>query len=309
MVVYVPRELSIYRHAIKSIKGITLMPGDEDKDTSPPAVCDLLISNSPQDARVEASLSVFDGVVPEPLKGLLTLRAGAAEVIDWDRSSAILQHVELTDVVSTDELAKNDGVRDADFEELGYEILVHGRSGPILLQKREGARVSVYLLVHCERSTLPYRVAFPIFVANLVQTAMQQSSLSEVRALSTGVLPPLPMVANTEYQVRGPTGLVGARATGSDGLLAGVEVLRVGQYDVEGGAGQAKRVGASLLDSRETSLAGVDQLKFPEDLSVAAADESDQERSAAVAYPGLFGFVVTVGGVVVLSASSGGFCR
>ncbi len=291
LVVYVQKELTIYRHAIKSLKGITLVPGDEETDASPPAVCDLVISNSPEDARVEAPLSLFDGVIPEPVKPLLVQRTGAAEVIDWDRSSPLLQHVELTDVVSTEELAKNDEVQDADFEELGYEILVDGRSGPLLLQKREGARVFVYLLTHSERSTLPYRVAFPIFVANLVQTAMQQSSLSEIRGLTTGVLPPLPMRAETEYEVRGPSGAVGARTTGADGLLTGIEVLRVGQYDVQGGGGQSKRVGAALLDSRETSLVGAEQLKFPEDLKVAAADElikSDRPLWPILAFAGMW---------------------
>ena len=98
------------------------------------------------------------------------------------------------------------GAKDEDFAKLGYEVLAQGSRGPLILQKREGDVLRVNLLFHTDRSTLPWRVGFPVFVSNLVQTALQQAGLSEALAARTGVLPALNLAPNRAYRVDGPGG-------------------------------------------------------------------------------------------------------
>ncbi len=63
------------------------------------------------------------------------------------------------------------------------------------------------------------------------------------------------------------------------GVLNGVSALSIGQYRVTDGGTEAARVGVSLLDSMETSLAAVKQLRFKENQEVAATnDRIDSDR-------------------------------
>ena len=112
-------------------------------------------------------------------------------VVDWRRDAPVLQHVELSDLVVLDQprFATNSG--ESELEKLNYEVLIHGQRGPLLVRKQDSDSLRFALLFHSDHSTLPYRVGFPIFVANVVQLALQQAGLAEANADRTGVLPPL----------------------------------------------------------------------------------------------------------------------
>ncbi len=69
-------------------------------------------------------------------------------------------------------------------------MLASSRTGPLLLERRVGTRLEYYLLFHVDRSTLPFRVGFPILAANLLEIVRLQAGLSEVRGSRSGVLPP-----------------------------------------------------------------------------------------------------------------------
>ena len=79
---------------------------------------------------------MFIGFVPKDLEKLVSITKGSIDVIDWDRSSPLLQHVLLSDVTAIDQPKIAEGVRDGDFEKLGYTMLAFGRTGPLLLEKR-----------------------------------------------------------------------------------------------------------------------------------------------------------------------------
>ncbi len=75
------------------------------------------------------------------------------------------------------------------------------------------------------------------------------------------------------------------------------------------GGGATRKVGASLLSSSETTLAGVEQLQFSEDLSVrAAAGELKTDRPL---WPllALVGFVVLLGEWWYYQRGAGGRAR
>jgi len=267
--VYADPDLRSFRHALRSIPGIEVSP-DEGGRADRTAFYDLLMTEKPGDRDIGATVRMFAGVIPDDLKPLLTVQSTGTEFIDWDRSAALLQHMQLREIQLSDDIITKAGADDRAFEQLGYEVLAHGRNGPLILQKRDGADVSFHLLFHPDRSTLPYRVAFPVLVNNAVQVALHEASISESRGARTKVLPVVQLSSSTEYEVTGPGTKLTAKSN-ADGLLAGIPAMRVGRYEVRDGATVAATPAVSLLDSLETSLERVERIQFSE-LTVNASD-------------------------------------
>jgi hypothetical protein len=285
--VYVPSTLVSFRRAFRVQKGIEL--ADEGAATSG-ASFDVVVSDRPEDVKLDASAALFVGFVPKDLAGLVTLTKGSIDVIDWERSSPLLAHVTLSEVTGTEHPQVAANVRDGDFEKLGYAVLASGRTGPLLLERRVGARVEYYLLFHVDHSTLPYRVGFPILASNLLEIGRLQAGLAEVRGSRTGVLPQLQLKPKTAYRITGPQGNVVDATANESGVLNGVSATAIGQYRVTEGSTEAARVGVSLLDSMETSLAAVKQLRFRENQEVAATNariDADRPLWPAFALVGL----------------------
>ncbi|MBI1310001.1 VWA domain-containing protein [bacterium] len=273
---YVDPELTSYQHALQGAQNVEMFPsngsaGNGDVRT---AAYDLVISSKLDGRSIDAVTRLFIGVIPEDVAPLIVMPVltGLTEFIDWDRSSALLQHMQLRDVQISEDVTKQPGVEDANFEAAGYSILAHGNNGPLLLERRTGATVEYFLLFQTENSTLPYRVAFPIFVSNAVQIARQEAGISEVRASKTSVLPPREVAADTEYRIVTPSGESEAVRSGKDGILNGVAAFESGRYRIMDGGSEVVSIAVSLLDPLETSLASVEQIQFDE-LSVKAADE------------------------------------
>jgi hypothetical protein len=273
LVTYCSPDLASYRHALMAHKEVALFPNDDGTGAlSPDQSADLLIADSVADGAPEATIAVYVGVVPEDVKTLVGVDAGLAEVIDWKRSEPLLQHVQLADVQIGDVPKYGDDVGEEDFEQLGYEVIAHGRLGPLILKKRIGQQQLFYLLFHTDRSTLPYRIGFPILVANVVQIALQQAELSEVRAQPTGLLPEKKYKEESEYRITGPDGRRFSGKTNTEGLLTGIPAPQVGRYTIAEGSKQIDSIGVSLLSADETNLGSVEKIQFRE-LSVAAAGE------------------------------------
>lgn len=267
--VFVPKSMASYRLALQGLGGLQLFPQETD-DTATGGF-DLVMSDRPQDLDLPARTRLSVGFIPPDLQRVVELGTNGSAVVDWRRDAPVLQHVQLADVVMLDQprFAANSG--EAELENLGYEVLIHGQRGPLLVRKREPETLRFALLVHTDRSTLPYRVGFPIFVANVVQAALEQVGLAEAAANQTGVLPPLTLAANHSYEIRKPEQDSEQVKADERGKVSGVSASRVGYYSIlENGAARG-RVGVALLSPRETALAGVDQLQFNERLQVAAA--------------------------------------
>jgi len=268
LAVFCPVELESYRHALRGNKDVLLYPSGEGESKA--ASYDLVITDRKVDADLEAATFLFVGIVPDDLAKLVHMEEALAQVIDWQRSTPLLQHVLLTDLQIADRPVSAEGVRDRDYEDLGYEILAQGRTGPLVLRKESAGRTALYILFHTDRSTLPYRVGFPILVSNAVQIAMQQAGLSEIRGQQTGVLPPRNLKPETVYQVQAPDGSVSEAPSATDGTLSGVAAPAIGRYTIREGSTSVASIGVSLLTVSETSLATVEQLQFRE-LSVGVA--------------------------------------
>jgi hypothetical protein len=209
--------------------------------------------------------------VPDDLRPLLTIENRNAQAIDWRRDSPLLQHVSLDDVLFMDEPTNAPGVDDSRYADLGYEILARGPRGPLVLSHSDDAVLRVNLLFHTDRSTLPYRVGFPVLVANLVQTTLQRTGLAEAAAARTGVLPPLSLAPGKSYRIEGPRGLHREEVADDRGQLTGIPAPRAGEYTIFGPGAESLRIGASVLSPSETALAAIEKIEFNDRLSVNAA--------------------------------------
>ena len=177
----------------------------------------------------------------------------------------------MTDVVLMDDPHHAADVTESTLANLGYEILAHGPHGPLIVARGDAETQRVHLLFHTDRSTLPYRVAFPIFISNLVNATLRQAQLGEVEAAPTGVLPALTLAPDRSYRIEGPAGFSRSANTDERGQLAGVPATKAGEYKIRDGASAAQSIGASVLSMGETSLASVEQIEFNDRLKVSAA--------------------------------------
>jgi len=275
--VFVPESLAGYRHALGSIEQLNVFP---QQGAVEPTSFDLVITDREEDLARAARVRCSIGLIPTDLRALVSVQPQNAQAIDWRRDSSLLQHVNLRDVVLMDQPIRSGDPTDEPLAKLGYEVLAQGERGPLLLERRRGDTLEVNVLFHTDRSTLPYRVGFPIFVSNLVQAAWQQTGLAEARAVATGVMPPLAAKPNHGFKLEGPD--VSRREARSDanGLLTGLPVPRAGEYTLKGDDGSSRQIGVSLLSPLETSLTAVDRIEFNDQLSVTAATTvSKSDRS------------------------------
>ena len=270
--VWVSPKLASWRHAVRVQPNLDL----EESETAEPrgAEYDLLIVDEDGAGSAEAPVKLFVGVVPSDLQELIKVEEDVSSVVDWNRTAPMLRHVQLADVQIGEQPRLAVGAATKDLEERGYEVLIDGNAGPLMLQRREGLSVSYWFTFHTDRSTLPYRVGFPIIAANVVEAALKQASLSEVVAAATGVLPPISVDANRSYTIRTPDGETLSAEANVAGTLDGIAASRVGRYDVMDGSNIVTSIGTGLLSGTETSLKPVEELRFSE-LTV-ATDEAKQ---------------------------------
>ncbi|MCB9872297.1 MAG: VWA domain-containing protein [Planctomycetes bacterium] len=273
--VLVDRELSFFRH------GLAVLP-DLELDTAPRASTTYdLVLTAPGAETPLALTTLHAGGIPPDLTTLLTvetLQTGTETVVDWQRSSPLLEHVELSELLFGQRVRFAAGVRLQELESLRYEILAQGSSGPLIVAKEDGGLLHYHLLFDPLRSTLPYRVGFPILCRNLVDQALQRAGLLDKQAPRTGVLAPLPVPPNTEFTVVGPGGATTTVRSDSGGLLTGIATPQVGPLLVRGG-GTELQVGASLLSLAETALRTTDQLQMNELSQKAVTRQVTTDRS------------------------------
>ena len=268
--VFVPKSMGLYRQALQGIVGIQLFPQQTDDESS--GAFDLVISDRQQDMSLTARTRLSVGFIPPELQRLVEPSTNGSAVVDWQRDAAVLQHVQLSDLVVLDQPSFAVNTGEGDLENLGYEVLIHGQRGPLLVRKQDSEGVRFALLFDTDRSTLPYRVGFPIFVANVVQAALEQAGLAEVLAARTGVLPPvINLTPSHHYEVQGPEQKLEPVTADERGAVSGVSAPRAGYYSISENGSVRRRVGAGLLSPTETGLAGVQQIEFNERLEVGAA--------------------------------------
>lgn len=294
LAVYCPTQMESFRKALEIIPDLNIYPSGENAagDASTPAAVDLKFADGPISTGPEARVSFNVGFVPDDLSSLVEVEGGLAEIVDWQRTAPLLQHVQLLDVQIGDQPKIAKGIGERDFELAGYEILAQSRTGPLILEKPNAAGTEFVFLFHPDRSSLVYRVGFPILVQNATQVALQRAALSEAKASPTGSLPVQKLPPETDSSITGPHGFSQSGKSDPNGFLSGIEAPFVGNYDVTG-AKEPIHVGVSLVSARESSLDAVEKLNFPEVSVGASAAEVKSDQP-------LWGWLATAGLVLLV---------
>ncbi|WP_417383496.1 vWA domain-containing protein [Gimesia sp.] len=276
LLVYIDPELASYRYALADNPELILYP--QDKSPTAPLEYDLIIGSSEKDLNKPALVKLGVGFVPEDLTKLISLESNLTDVVDWNRSSSLLRHVELADVQISQQPVWVEKASVEDLEELGYEVLIHGRLGPLLLQKRNAGELEFYFLFNTDRSTLPYRVGFPIMVSNLIQLTLQEAGISEAQAPATPILPPLEFQPEKQYEIQTPAGNELRAESDPNGRITGVAALHTGQYTINGAGADNAKISVSLLNPLETSLVSVEEIQFSEVPVTATQTQIDSDK-------------------------------
>ena len=114
------------RHALAVFPDIVVYPGPPA--AAQPDVFDQAITETTEktNPNLEASVRLVVGQIPEDLSRLITTRTGNSPVVDWNRSSLLLQHVNLDNIEITDLPVRGEDVLDQHFREAGYQLsLIH----------------------------------------------------------------------------------------------------------------------------------------------------------------------------------------
>ncbi len=261
--IHVAETLVSFRHALRAVEGVEVYPRP---GVATPESFDLVIADQPEDAGRSASVRLWISMVPDSLADVLRVeKPSSHQAIDWRRDEPLLQHVDLSNVVFLDEPVASE-VEEGVFVSRGFEVLVFGARGPLLLRESRLADETVvfHALFDFDRSTFPYRVGFPVLVSNLVGMARESAGLAEVRAWPTGRLrAEETTTAGGDLRVRTPAGKWMAVDTDQAGLPVGVEATEVGLYHYERGGDDWWR-GASLVSPQETALEVVETVRFRE---------------------------------------------
>jgi len=260
--VYCPLSLATYRQAISDRDAVSLYPDEEGNGQA--GQYDLVITDQSALVGLESRMLLSVGLIPQDLQGRVDFTNQVTEVIDWQRSAPLLQYVQLRDVQIGGEPRRLDDVEDGDFEEAGYEILAQGKRSPLVLHRAGTARDEYILLFHTDRSTLVYRIGFPVFVKNALEEARRLAGLSEIQSQPTGVLADRQLTPATTYTVTAPDGTQSAHQSSPDGLLSGIAAPSIGRYAISDEGREVASVGVNLQSTAETQLETVDSLRVKE---------------------------------------------
>lgn len=277
---HVGPKLHSFRHALRALapspEELLIYP---DGDDAGPASVDLLVTDEADELARPALLTISNGLIPEALAKLVERHKEPGEIVDWDRGMELFQHVRLADVLLTEDIRWADDADESALEQRGYRVAIHGRAGPLALQT-SGAREQLLLLFDSNRSTLPFRVAFPVLVANALLRARSLAGLADARALRAGVLPPQPGEIGARYRWSGPEG-VAAQAVSADplGRVRGLLAPRAGRYQLEREGGTARTLEVAVLDAQETRLTRVEELQFREVGAIGADQQLKADRA------------------------------
>ncbi|MFK7818150.1 MAG: BatA and WFA domain-containing protein, partial [Planctomycetaceae bacterium] len=113
--VYADTGLASWRHALSGVENLELYPLSDD--ASEPPQYDAIVSDSSDGLEMDVLVKVMLGVIPPDLRELIEPSEGQTEIVDWNRTEPLLQHVQLSDITIVDPPARKEGVVDNQIEE------------------------------------------------------------------------------------------------------------------------------------------------------------------------------------------------
>jgi len=273
--VYISPSLKSIKAAMRGIDGIHIYPEkrSETPSPSPSSSYDLLVTDTQKNLNIDTKFIFTTSFIPSDLQTVLKKEQKDVTVVDWNREEPLMRHMQLGELSIMEGTAFIDGKSEKNLEKLGYQTIIFGSLGPLLLKKEWAGQTSYNMLFNISRSTLPFRIAFPIMIKNLVELARKKAGLSDITANRTGILPTLILLPKTTYSITNPEGNTISEKTSNDGRLPAITAPLTGIYKINKDNKQTTEIGISLLSKTETLLSGTDKIIFNE-LSVNASDNS-----------------------------------
>jgi len=283
VVIAVDPELASWRRALAGIDEVEVVPPGRGADAA--------IVRDPA-AIAGAGLGVVVDRIPEDLAGILTPASETQEVADWKHFDPLLRYVQLEEVLFSEGTSWDAAEDRIALANRGWEVVIHGRSGPLMVRRESEDALRYHLLAPISSSTLPYQVSFPIMVQNLVRHANRFAGMEEVHGGETGVLSLPPAEPGSEVRVTGPGGTTLAVQADDEGRLPVVPAPRAGVWEFAGGVEGSVRL--ALLDERESRLRRVEELQLDE-IPVSAADAAVPGDRQLWRWVALTAFLVLLG--------------
>ena len=267
--VYAAEQLPACRRVFGSMPDLILSPDSTGAENAG-SLYDVALDDHFSEDR-ETSVIFTAGEIPAALTSVVERAETADSVVDWQRSDPIMQHVGLgsVELSASVRYMSSNGVEAC--EEKDFQVIVHGRHGPILVKREMPTFVYYALLVDFDKTTLPYRIAFPVMLSNLVRLSLKLGGQADVRAVKTGIIDGFIASPSESCTVKLPDGASRKLVADKEGRLPGIIADKAGLYRIGGSVGS--EIGASLLSAHETRLGSVEELNFAE-VTVKPSDAS-----------------------------------
>jgi hypothetical protein len=196
-------------------------------------------------------------VVFRPMKPLADVEFGPAEtfpdITDWSREHGVLRSVDFIDV----HMAEARPITTL----AGGRVLVKGPGGaPIAVWlQRPGRPFRIAFGFSLTDTDWPLRPSFPMFAWNLVQQAVEGTTVVGASHLRTGALVTLPALANA-CDVTMPSGRAVRIEQSGDEPPPFTTTTEAGVYTADWGGERRIRFCCNLLDERESDIKPADEI-------------------------------------------------
>ena len=261
--IYISSNLDSLQSAMDGIDNIIV---NSQKNNSNISKYDLIITDKNSDTKLNSSILLTVGIVPKRLTSLFKIEDYSVEIIDWDHDAPLLRHVELAELSILEGVVskKEKKIIMKDIASLGYETLIFAKKGPILIKRNSEKGVEYNLFFHPKKSTFPYRIAYPIFIKNLIEISKNKAGLSDLASCHTGTLPNTILKPDTDYKINYNNNYYANCKSDKYGLIQGILAKKCGIYNINYNGKSIKEIGVSLLNKKESSLLGISNIKFNE---------------------------------------------
>jgi len=274
--IFAPKHLVAFRKIFAKFSNSILLPTDKEENTQ--TIFDLaIITNPDEDEIIKADTKFFINIIPKQLTDFLSYSQKESTIIDWKENSKLLRYTKLTNIFIQNGVKQKQNITETEFENKGFKVLCTGSQGPLILQNTQNSKNYFYLLFSPEKSTLYYRIAFPVMVSNLVQIAMQQNGLDKISPQKTGILSNITIPQSGEYTIKYPDGKTISKQVTNKQKLEAIIANQYGIYTIKG-KNLKYKVGVSLLNDMETSLIQCKKIIFKENLTVNVTKEKLKTR-------------------------------
>ncbi len=208
---------------------------------------DIVVLDSVPVKTVPAGRYLFINTLPEGVPLEVSGRVAEPPIIDWDRTHPVMRYLDLSKVAVQDAMR----VRPVG----SGRALVESNLTPLIYALDERGLRAVFVGFDLYRTDFPLRVAFPLFISNVLRWLYPSQLEDAGLQLRTGqpVTVSLP-AGSREATLTDPAGQRHPLRADADNRVSFVDTARAGIYTVKAGAWE-QRFAVNLLSDAESNVA------------------------------------------------------